>query len=133
MTARSVPEWIGGTPDAKVPPRVRLRIFERHDGRCHRTGLKLRPGHWQLDHVIALANGGEHRESNLAPISTEAHREKTREDVKVKAKIQRVKAKHAGAWPKGRGFGPVCRKLDGSTGLTKRAQRERAAKEGQPQ
>lgn len=25
MTARSVPEWIGSSPDAKVPPRVRRR------------------------------------------------------------------------------------------------------------
>lgn len=29
--ARSVEEWIGRTDDAKVPPRVRLRIFERFE------------------------------------------------------------------------------------------------------
>ena len=30
--SRALPEWIGKTPDAKVPPRVRLRIFLREGG-----------------------------------------------------------------------------------------------------
>lgn len=93
---RSIEPWRGATDDAKIPDRVRLRIFTDHRGLCHRTGVKLRPGHWQLDHVIALCNGGTHSENNLAPISTEAHREKTATDVKVRAKIDRIRKREAG-------------------------------------
>lgn len=120
---RSTDEWVGRTDDAKIPPRVRLRVFLAYAGKCYRTGQKLRPGHWQLDHIIALANGGEHREKNLAPIETEAHRFKTAEDVRIKAKLARTAAKHSGA-VRPKGWGPKNRKLSGKVGLTKRAQRE---------
>ena len=110
---RAVPEWIGSTPDAKVPPRVRVRIFEAHDGHCHWTGRRIMAGEaWELEHRVALCNGGEHRESNLAPIlAGKPHREKTAEDVGEKSKVYRMRAKHLGLWPKsprplrGRGFG----------------------------
>ena len=95
--ARSVPEWIGKTDDAKVPPRVRLRIFEREGGICHLSKRKIQPGEkWELDHIVALINGGEHRESNLAPALVQPHREKTRKDVAAKAKSARVRSKHLG-------------------------------------
>lgn len=98
---RSVPEWIGATPDAAIPARVRLRVFERHGGRCHLSGRLIRAGdQWDCDHVIALINGGEHRESNLAPALRDAHREKTAEDVAIKSKIARMRAKHLGVFPK---------------------------------
>ncbi|AKG94545.1 restriction endonuclease-like [Paracoccus phage Shpa] len=99
MTGRAVDEWVGKTPDAKVPDRVRLRVFAAHGGICHLTGRKIRPGDpWDLDHVQALCNGGEHRESNLAPAIREAHREKTAQDVKLRAKADRVRKKHLGIW-----------------------------------
>lgn len=95
--SRSVEEWVGATDDATPPPRVRLRVFERHGGMCHLTGRKIFPGDpWDLDHVQALCNGGENRESNLAPALREAHRKKTAEDVKVRAKADRVRKKHLG-------------------------------------
>ena len=112
MTGRAVPEWIGSSPDAAVPARVRLRVFERHGGKCHLTGRKIMAGDpWDLDHIKALCNGGEHRESNLAPALRDKHREKTAEDVAEKSKTYRMRAKHLGIWPKpkrklqSRGFG----------------------------
>lgn len=108
---RSIPEWIGSTPDAKIPPRVRLRIFEREGGRCYLSGRKIMPGdQWDLDHRQALCNGGEHRESNLFPALREPHREKTAADVSTRAKTDRIRKKHLGLWPapsrklQGRGF-----------------------------
>lgn len=102
---RSVPEWIGATHDAKVPARVRLRIFEREGGICHLSGRKITPSDaWDLDHKIALCNGGEHRESNLFPALRAKHREKTAQDVAEKSKVARIRAKHLGLKPKGRGF-----------------------------
>jgi 5-methylcytosine-specific restriction protein A len=94
---RSVPEWIGSSPDAKVPPHVRMRVFLAHDGVCHLTQRKIKPGdHWDLDHVKALCNGGEHREKNLAPALREAHRVKTAADVKERAKIDRLRKRNMG-------------------------------------
>ena len=96
---RSVPEWIGKTDDEKVPPRVRLRIFDAYGGACYLSGRKIRAGdRWDLDHIKALSAGGEHRESNLAPALVEAHKEKTKADVAIKAKTDRVRKKHLGIW-----------------------------------
>ena len=96
-TGRSVPEWIGKTPDSAVPAHVRIRIFERTSGLCHITKRKIRAGEkWQLDHIIPLADGGEHRESNLAPALDWAHREKTSAENKARAKTRAIKAKHFG-------------------------------------
>ncbi len=95
--ARKVPEWIGKTPDEKVPDHVRLRVFREYGGRCHITGKKIRPGDdYDIDHVIALINGGENRESNLAPALRDAHRKKTAEDVGEKAHVDRAAMRHFG-------------------------------------
>jgi 5-methylcytosine-specific restriction endonuclease McrA len=105
VTGRSLDEWIGKTPDTKPPPRVRLRVFERYKGRCYLSGRLIRPGDkWELEHVLALALGGENREANLAPALVAAHREKTREDVGRKAKADRIRAKHLGLKTPGRGW-----------------------------
>ena len=100
---RSVPEWIGATDDTPPPPRVKARVFLAHDGICHISGRKIRPGEaWQCDHVKAIINGGENRESNLAPALVQSHKEKTRDDVAIKAKTNRIRLKHIGQWPRGR-------------------------------
>jgi 5-methylcytosine-specific restriction protein A len=94
---RSVPEWIGKTDDERPPPRVRVRVFEKWNGMCHRSGRKIMAGEsWALDHVVAIINGGANRESNLAPIALGEHRRKTREDLKEKSKVYRMKTKHLG-------------------------------------
>ena len=98
---RTVDEWIGATDNARIPTRVRLRVWERDGGKCALTGRKIRPGEpWQLDHRVSLINGGQHREQNLQVVSVEAHKAKTADDVAIKSKISRVKAKHLGQWPK---------------------------------
>jgi 5-methylcytosine-specific restriction enzyme A len=98
--SRSADEWIGKSDDAAIPPRVKLRVFERHGGRCHISGRIIRAGEaWDADHVIALCNGGEHREGNLAPALTGPHRIKTASDVAEKATVYRKRAKHLGLQP----------------------------------
>jgi 5-methylcytosine-specific restriction endonuclease McrA len=75
---RAVPEWIGAHPDQAIPPRVKLRVWERCGGRCALSGKKLMPGDaYDFDHILALANGGENREKNLQLVSRDKHREKT--------------------------------------------------------
>jgi len=94
---RSVPEWIGKTDDAKVPASVKVRVFEKYEGRCYLSGVVIRAGDaWELEHILALCNGGEHRESNMAPALVAPHKDKTRADRRLKAKNDRVRKKHLG-------------------------------------
>ena len=79
---RAVPEWIAKHDDEAIPPRVRARVFERAGGICHISGRKITAAdQWDCDHIVALCNGGGHRESNLAPALRDKHRAKTAEDV----------------------------------------------------
>lgn len=97
MAGRSVPEWIGKTPDSKIPPRVRMRVFERFNGVCYLSGRKIAAGEiWDCDHIRALVNGGEHRESNLAPALQDKHRAKTADDVREKSVVSRKALAHRG-------------------------------------
>jgi 5-methylcytosine-specific restriction protein A len=94
---RELPEWIGKSDDSAIPPRVKVRVFERHGGRCHISGRVIRAGEaWDCDHIIALCNGGEHREANLAPALSAPHKAKTAEDVAEKATVYRKRVKHLG-------------------------------------
>lgn len=127
MTAREVPLWVGKTPDSAIPARVRLRVFQREGGRCWLSGRKILPGDaWEMDHKVALINGGSHSEDNLAPALKAAHRAKTNADVAEKAKVDRIAKKHLGLTKPGSRWPARCRKMDGSIGLTKRAQRQAA-------
>ena len=119
---REVVEWRGKTDDSAVPPRVKLRIFERHKGVCYLSGIKIRPGDaWELEHVVALCNGGTHSEDNLAPALVAPHKVKTRADRRVKAKNDRVRKRHLGIRKPSRFLGSrdsrLKKKLDGTVVL----------------
>lgn len=97
---RSVPEWIGTTPDSAIPPRVRLRVFERCDGKCHRCLRKITPADtWIVEHVIAIANGGRNAEGNLSITCGWCKPIKDAEDVALKAKGAKIRARHVGLKP----------------------------------
>lgn len=98
LSGRAIPEWIGKTPDTPVPDKVKLRVLLRFERRCHWTGQPIRAGDkWDVDHVKALVNGGENRESNLAPILRGLpHQEKTAEDRDEADKVRRIREKHYG-------------------------------------
>jgi len=98
---RSIAEWIGKTPDSKIPGEVQTRIFLRAGGICHISKRKIMVGDaWQLEHVKPLSMGGEHRESNLAPALADPHREKSAKEATDRAKADRIARKHLGTWPK---------------------------------
>jgi 5-methylcytosine-specific restriction enzyme A len=104
---RSLAEWIGLTDDTPVPPRVRLRVFERYDRRCdpvHGCGRPLRPGDaWTCDHILAVINGGPNRESNLHPLCEWCEPPKTEADVHEKSRVYRKRLRHAGIKLKAKG------------------------------
>lgn len=115
---RSVPEWIGSSPDAKVPGTVKARVFLRADGMCHLSRRKIRPGEaWEIEHIVPLSMGGQHRESNLAPALAAPHREKTAAETAARAKADRSRAKHLGIkTDKPRAFARPNMKFDWSQG-----------------
>lgn len=124
MTGRTVDTWVGSSPDARIPARVKLRIFQREGGKCHLSGRKIMPGDaYDFDHKVALCNGGTHSEDNLFPALRDKHRQKTASDVAIKAKTERMAKKHLGLmptkrpWPS-RGFNgkPTAKSLRQSTG-----------------
>ena len=86
---RLVDEWIGRNDDSPVPARTKARIWKR-DPNCAKCGLPTgdirKP---EFDHVVALANGGENRESNLQVLCRGCHRVKTFVDVALKASTAR--------------------------------------------
>lgn len=103
---RRVPEWIAKHDDEAIPPRVQLRVFGY--GFCQKCGRRLRAGHWACDHIVALVNGGQHRESNLQPLCiSPCHSDKTRADVAEKSKNYRTRAKAAGIRKPSRLRGPA--------------------------
>jgi 5-methylcytosine-specific restriction protein A len=92
---RSVAEWIGKSDDTPAPPRVRLRVWDRCEGKCHRCARAIPTGDaWILEHLIALINGGENRERNLCLTCSWCKPIKDAEDVAVKAETYRVRSKH---------------------------------------
>jgi 5-methylcytosine-specific restriction protein A len=94
---RKVKEWRGKSDDARVPPRVRLRIFLAHHGKCYLSGRPIHPGdQWDLEHKVALCNGGEHAEFNLAPALKAPHKVKTGQDRKIKKRNDARRKKHIG-------------------------------------
>lgn len=93
--SRTVALWIGKTDDTPAPPRVRLRVWDRYEGRCHRCARKIPTGDaWILEHLIALINGGRNAEDNLCLTCSWCKPLKDAEDVAEKAKTNAVRAAH---------------------------------------
>jgi len=94
---RSTAEWVGKDDDARPPAYVRLRVFNRYDGICYLSGVKIQPGDdWDMEHIIAICNGGANAEANMAPALKAPHKVKTKADRRTKAKNDRVRKKHIG-------------------------------------
>lgn len=115
---RSVPEWVASHPDQAIPASVKLRVWNRCDGKCALTGRRLRVGDaYDFDHIRPLSMGGQHAETNLQLVGKEAHKEKSSAETTVRAKADRTRAKHLGVWPKGQ-------KIRGRNSFQKRYQGE---------
>lgn len=99
---RATEEWIGKSDDTAVPRRVRFRVFILADGQCANCTRKLRAGdEWQLDHRVALCNGGGNRETNLQILCEGCHKPKTVFDVAEKSRTYHKRAAHLGIKRKG--------------------------------
>lgn len=63
--------------------RERLRADLRRDvwPRCARCLGECLPSRMQIDHIVALVNGGEDVDDNVQALCLECHRRKTNEDL----------------------------------------------------
>jgi len=114
MSGRSVPLWVGATPDTAIPPRVIVRLALAQHGDCGMCGRPLAPGHFAADHVRALVNGGTNSEDNLMLVCVSpCHRDKSKLDVAEKSRVARKRAAHLGIKPKRQGF-KGWRRFDGT-------------------
>lgn len=100
---RTVTEWIGKTDDEPFPPRVRLRILDRFGRKCANCGNRI-VGTFTADHIVALINGGQNRESNGQPLCRLCTPVKDAADVAEKSKVAEMRKAEHGLKPKGRGF-----------------------------
>jgi 5-methylcytosine-specific restriction protein A len=92
------------TPRKGFTDLQRLKIFEQTGGRCYLCAVKIQVGErWDVEHIIPLAMLGTNAIENLAPAHVHCHAVKTKRDAGVKAKTDRIRAKHLGA-AKPRGF-----------------------------
>lgn len=74
----------------------RARLFQERGGRCAgKCGRKLGPkDDWDLDHIIALENGGTDDDDNLRVLCDWCHSEKTSEDHATAGHGRRMATKH---------------------------------------
>lgn len=84
-----------------APKRPRLTKKQRAiifgNGDCYLCGKPILTDDWHADHEIARELGGSDGIANLKPAHPECHREKSKMDVKLIAKSNRIRRK----------FGPV--------------------------
>lgn len=99
--ARALPEWIGRTDDSAVPPRVKLRVWDREDGKCHLCRRDIPSDDaWIIEHRQAIILGGANAEKNLCLTCSWCKPIKDAEDVAAKAKTAAVRSRHLGITPK---------------------------------
>jgi 5-methylcytosine-specific restriction enzyme A len=100
---RSTLEWQGKHPDADPPSYVRLRVFNDKKGKCHMCGHVIRAGEkWICEHVIAIANGGENRETNLDLTCHLCLPKKNKADKDIQTKTENMRKAAFGIKPKSR-------------------------------
>lgn len=94
---RELKEWRGANDDSAIPPRVKDRIFKRCGERCQECRRPLngrdKP---EFDHIKALINSGEHRETNLQALCSPCHGTKTKVDVGEKSKVYQRRVNNLG-------------------------------------
>lgn len=95
--SRAVPAWVGKNDDSAVPPRVRLRVWDREEGKCHRCRRRIPADDaWIIEHRLALILGGANSEHNLCLSCSWCKPVKDAEDVAAKSKTAAVRSKHLG-------------------------------------
>lgn len=89
---------VGTTRRKAMSPTRRLRIWEAHSGQCVICGGAIDGvrDKWIIEHVRALALGGEDADTNCGPAHSACADTKTKGDMSRITKAKASKAKHLG-------------------------------------
>ena len=126
MRTAKLKEWVGRTPEAMPGQTVLLRLYNKQDGICAcgcGQMMNLNRDKVDCDHIVALIDGGENRESNLQLLLNGCHKAKTAAEATARSEERRHKAKAFTAlrksqWPAQR-LGSGNHQRRASTPLTK--------------
>lgn len=76
-------------------PHERAKIFAEAGGKCAKCTRKLGPSDdWDIDHAIALENGGTNAPENLQVLCDWCHTPKTSDDHRTASKSKRIYTRH---------------------------------------
>lgn len=99
----SMTEDVGTTKRKPLTPTQRLKLFERHSGKCVLCGLHIRSGEsWIDEHIRPLALGGTNDVENRRPVHVSCAAAKTSDDIKQIAKAKRQKRASLGIKKEGK-------------------------------
>jgi 5-methylcytosine-specific restriction protein A len=94
--------------------QIKLRAWERANGKCEECTAILRPGYFDYDHIVPDAMGGEPTLDNCSVLCRACHDNKTRKsDTPAIAKSNRTRNRHLGIARKPTKF-RGWRKMDGT-------------------
>ena len=97
---REVPTWIGRNLDAMPGKLVRDRLSRKQDDCCANCRKRFGPkSRAHCDHILALIDGGENRESNLQMLCVDCHKAKTRDEAAARKHTRDIRASHIMARP----------------------------------
>lgn len=93
---RSTKEWIGKTDDAMPGEHVRERLMRIYPA-CYLCTQPFVDGDKvEIDHKVALRDGGENRESNLRPVHKGCHADKSAKEATDRAAVRKSKLRGFG-------------------------------------
>lgn len=96
MRTAKLKEWVGKTPEAMPGQTVLLRLYAKQNGICAcgcGQSMNLNRDKVDCDHVKAIIDGGENRESNLQLLLNACHKRKTSAEASARSEERRHKAK----------------------------------------
>jgi 5-methylcytosine-specific restriction protein A len=96
VTPRAVKPWVGRRPESMPGQIVLLRLYAKQDGKCAcgcGMVMNLERDEIDVDHRVALIDGGENAELNLQLLLREHHRTKTKAEATARSHERQHKAK----------------------------------------
>lgn len=96
MRTAKLKEWIGKTPEAMPGQTVLLRLYAKQNGICAcgcGQVMNLNRDKVDCDHIVALIDQGENRESNLQLLLHPCHKAKTAAEASARSQERKHKAK----------------------------------------
>ena len=82
--------------------KTRAAIIARAAGQCEKCKAAVKPGAFQIDHILAAEYGGEASIANGRLLCLPCHAEKTAQDIRGMRKAERARDKESGAIKKGK-------------------------------